>query len=49
MNYESGGLVFVGCVVLGIGIGMLFDDAGAGVMIGTGIGFLGMALVGRKK
>lgn len=49
MNYESGGLVFVGCVVLGLGIGMLFDDNGAGFMIGVGVGFLGMALVGRKK
>lgn len=48
MNYESGGIAFVGCMMLGIGIGMLFNKAGAGVMIGMGVGFLAMAIIGRK-
>ena len=49
MSYESGGVVFVGCVMLGLGIGMLFDNTGAGVIIGIGVGFLAMAVLWRKK
>lgn len=49
MNYESGGIAFVGCMMLGIGIGILFDQAGAGVMIGMGVGFLAMAIIGKKR
>lgn len=48
MNYERGGVAFVGCIILGTGIGMLFDNAGAGSMIGVGTGFLAMALLGRR-
>lgn len=44
MNYESGGLAFVGCIVLGTGIGMLLDNAGTGSVIGLGVGFIAMAL-----
>ncbi|HLR14996.1 MAG TPA: hypothetical protein VK144_04175 [Bacillota bacterium] len=49
MNYESGGIAFVGCIMLGLGIGMIFDNAGAGVIIGIGIGFLAMAILSRRK
>ena len=49
MNYESGGIAFVGCIMLGLGIGMMFDNAGAGVIIGIGIGFLAMAILSRRK
>lgn len=38
-----GGLVFVCCIILGLGIGMLVNQVGAGVILGVGIGFLGMA------
>ncbi|HLR02186.1 MAG TPA: hypothetical protein VK111_05515 [Virgibacillus sp.] len=48
MNYERGGVAFVGCIILGTGIGMLFDNAGAGGTIGVGAGFLAMAFLGRK-
>lgn len=49
MNYESGGLVFVGCLILGSGIGMLFDNVAAGGAIGMGVGFIAMAIFGRKR
>lgn len=49
MNYERGGIAFVGCIMLGIGLGMLVDQEGAGMMIGVGVGFLAMALLGKKK
>lgn len=48
MKYERGGTAFVGCLILGSGIGMLFDNVAAGSTIGLGIGFLAMAMFGRK-
>ncbi|WP_175631792.1 hypothetical protein [Virgibacillus siamensis] len=48
MNYERGGIAFTGCVVLGVGIGMLFGNAAAGSLIGVGVGFLAMALFGKR-
>lgn len=48
MNYESGGIAFIGCMILGVGIGMLFDQTGAGSVIGLGAGFLAMAFFGKK-
>lgn len=48
VNYERGGIAFVGCIILGAGIGMLFDNPGAGGTIGVGAGFLAMAVLGRK-
>ncbi len=32
--------VFLACMFIGLGIGMLFDQAGAGIIIGMGVGFL---------
>lgn len=45
MNSGRGSLAFVGCIVLGTGIGMLFNEAGIGAVIGLGLGFLLMALI----
>lgn len=49
MNYESGGIAFTGCIILGIGIGMLFNQTVAGTVIGVGVGFIAMAIFGREK
>ncbi|WP_196493825.1 hypothetical protein [Ornithinibacillus caprae] len=46
MNYESGGVAFVGCIILGVGIGMALDHVAAGSVIGVGVGFLAMAFFG---
>lgn len=37
-------MLVTGALMLGLGIGMLFDDAGAGVLIGLGVGFVAEAI-----
>lgn len=49
MNYGQGGIAFVGCLFLGSGVGMLVDNVAAGGAIGMGVGFLAMAVLGRKR
>ncbi|GGA65584.1 hypothetical protein [Ornithinibacillus halotolerans] len=49
MNYERGGIAFVGCVVLGVGFGALFNQWVAGPIIGVGVGFILMAVMGKEK
>ncbi len=41
---DHSGTLFVGCIVLGLGIGLLLDHAGVGVLIGLGVGFIVMGL-----
>ena len=43
------GTIFVGCMFLGIGIGMYIGEAGVGTMVGMGIGFIVESLYSRKK
>lgn len=42
------GILFVACMFIGGGIGMLFNHTGAGWILGMGVGFLLMALVKLK-
>jgi len=46
----AGGLVFVGSLMLGIGLGMLYGNAAVGTMVGLGVGFIlfGLIKVGMK-
>jgi predicted lipid-binding transport protein (Tim44 family) len=39
------GLVFVGCLMLGLAIGFLTGNIAAGLFGGLGVGFIGMAIV----
>ncbi len=41
------GLVFIACMFLGMGIGMILDHVSAGTIIGMGVGFLAMAFINR--
>ena len=42
------GVLFVACMFLGMGLGMLFNKTGAGTIIGLGAGFLAVFIVKRK-
>ena len=43
------GAVFVGCMFLGIGIGMIYDKVSIGTLIGMGVGFIASAAVKAKN
>ena len=40
--------LFVGCMFVGIGIGMYFGETGAGTMVGMGVGFIFRGLYSKK-
>ncbi|RLD26084.1 MAG: hypothetical protein DRI75_12355 [Bacteroidetes bacterium] len=42
-----GGVVLVGCLLIGAGIGNMFDEieVGAAALIGLGVGFIGMGAI----
>lgn len=42
-------MFFVGCLLLGIGLGIVFGQAGAGTLIGLGAGFIAEGLAGSTK
>lgn len=44
-GYEYGGIAFVGCGAVGLGIGILQNEVLAGLLIGGGIGFILMAFL----
>ncbi|MDG6218235.1 MAG: hypothetical protein QCI00_02200 [Candidatus Thermoplasmatota archaeon] len=40
-----GGLVFVGPLMIGIGLGIYFNQTAVGVLVGLGVGFILFGLV----
>jgi F0F1-type ATP synthase assembly protein I len=42
---KIGGVIFVGCMFVGAGIGMLYDKVPVGGAIGMGIGFIAMGAI----
>jgi hypothetical protein len=44
-GYEAGGIAFVGCIIAGVGLGLLFDEVAAGAVLGVGAGFILMAVL----
>ena len=41
----ASGLVFVGCLLLGLAIGLLTGNVAVGLLGGLGVGFIAMAIV----
>lgn len=41
--YKTSGIIFVGCMFIGMGVGDIFDATGPGMFIGMGIGFIASA------
>lgn len=40
-----GGVVFVGCMFVGAGLGMLYGKVAVGGAIGMGVGFIAMGVI----
>ena len=43
------GKIFVGCMFIGIGIGMLFGETGIGTMVGMSVGFIADSIFSKNK
>ena len=43
------GSIFLGCMFVGLGLGMYFGERGVGTIIGMGIGFILERLYSKKK
>ncbi|MFC4817049.1 MULTISPECIES: hypothetical protein [unclassified Flavobacterium] len=44
-----GSKVFIGCMFVGMGIGMCVDKIAVGTLIGMGVGFIASALLKAKQ
>lgn len=42
---QVGGIAFVGCILVGIALGILYSQAAVGTLLGVGIGFIVMAIL----
>jgi len=42
---SAGGLVFVGCLMVGIGLGLYYGRPDVGTMVGLGVGFILFGLI----
>jgi len=41
----AGGLIFVGALMIGIGLGIFYGSAASGTLIGLGVGFILFGLI----
>jgi hypothetical protein len=46
---DTSGVLFIGCMFLGMGLGYIFDQTGAGMFIGMGVGFIASAFYKKEK
>jgi len=45
---QYGNLAFVGCILVGMGIGLAFNRPDVGAVVGVGAGFILMAIIKAK-
>jgi hypothetical protein len=46
---DSSSYVFVGCILIGVALGMYLGNVGMGSVLGVGVGFLAKYFVTPKK
>lgn len=45
----AGGVVFVGCMFVGMGVGYFMGQLVVGLFVGMGVGFIGMGILKLAK
>jgi hypothetical protein len=49
LQYERGGIAFVGFIMLGLAFGILYNQTAVGILAGLGLGFISMAILAKNK
>lgn len=48
-DQSASGAALTGCIITGVGLGLVFDNPGAGAVLGTGVGFIVMSIMRARK